>query len=361
VLFHYQYVNHSIETFQTYLNHLVKEVWCKADGDFSVDMLHPDLKAIVLEIFDTEESAPRGRVKTDWLFGPIHDIFELFKPLGDAQKQRVAAWFDNNNDIEAVCGADPTREPATYDDIRGINAELAKLLKEFCTSLFTDVLALGPVRSRIGDINGHWAAFSAVNTKSKCPYCGFTDIMGLHHTDHREAYDHYLPKGVYPFNSVNFHNLATMCHHCNSTYKLVRDTTWQIDPIGRKGDGSRRKAFYSYAAGAPAIAINMTLNAVNGSNLEPEHIDLEIRCLGREEEVQAWKDVFGIEQRYKAKLCGESDGKGWLIQALDEARNYMSPSDYLTEKRRHATMLPFVDANFLKVPFLEACQAANLF
>jgi hypothetical protein len=79
------------------------------------------------------------------------------------------------------------------------------------------------------------------------------------------------------------------------------------------------------------------------------------------EEVQAWKDVFGIEQRYKAKLCSECDGKGWLIQALDEARNYMSPADYLIQKRRHATMLPLVDANFLRVPFLEACQAANLF
>src|ERR1700676_1896978 len=54
MLFNYRYVGHSIERFQVYLDHLVKEVWCKATDDFSVDLLHPELREIVLEIYNTE-------------------------------------------------------------------------------------------------------------------------------------------------------------------------------------------------------------------------------------------------------------------------------------------------------------------
>jgi hypothetical protein len=38
MLFNYRYVNHSIERLQVYLDHLVKEVWCKANGPFSLNL-----------------------------------------------------------------------------------------------------------------------------------------------------------------------------------------------------------------------------------------------------------------------------------------------------------------------------------
>ena len=47
MLFTYHYVNHSIEQLQVYTGHLVKEVWCKAEGDFSLDLLEPELREIV--------------------------------------------------------------------------------------------------------------------------------------------------------------------------------------------------------------------------------------------------------------------------------------------------------------------------
>lgn len=36
------------------------------------------------------------------------------------------------------------------------------------------------------------------------------------------------------------------------------------------------------------------------------------------EEIETWKEVYGVDERYKAKLCGENDGKYWLTQVLDE-------------------------------------------
>ncbi len=352
MLFNYRYVNHSIEGFQVYLDHLVKEVWCKAAGEFSVDLLHADLREIVKEIYNTEIGTTRGKVK-DWLYGPIKAIYDLFKNLDVAQRQQISVWYDHNNDIEALCACDPDRPPATYDDIHAIDPELGTALKDFCMGLFTDVIHLKAVSSRIGQIDEHYRAFVTENTKDRCPYCGYSDIMGPYH-EYREAYDHFLAKGTYPFNSVNFRNLAPMCHACNSTYK--RDQ----DPITTPG-GIRRKAFYSYAALPPGITVKMTLNANKAANLQPDDIDLQLAAPGREEEVQTWKDVFDIERRYKAKLCGENDSKAWLQQIVEEPSNIgVTRGQLLDQMLRLTNKYPYDGANFLKGAFLTACQDAKI-
>jgi len=33
--------------------------------------------------------------------------------------------------------------------------------------------------------------------------------------------------------------------------------------------------------------------------------------------------VFGIEEHYKAKLCGHNEGKAWLVQIIEEATNVL--------------------------------------
>ena len=243
MLFNYEYVKYDIDAFQTYLEHLVKAVWCQAAGEFSVDMLHSDLRAIVLEIFNIEDNVPAGKVKTDWLYGPIHRIFELFKTLSVAQRQQVAVWYDNNNDIEALCGADPAKVPVTYNDLHGIHAELSEQLQAFCVSLFENVLQLSQVQKRIGSIDDHWRVFSAINRQAKCPYCGCTDLMSVYH-DRREAYDHFLPKSIYPFNSVNFHNLAPVCATTaiQLTSRPKDPTCMKVDPLRSRDNGIRMKS-----------------------------------------------------------------------------------------------------------------------
>ena len=68
-------------------------------------------------------------------------------------------------------------------------------------------------------------------------------------------------------------------------------------------------------------------------------------------------DVYGIEERYKAKLCGENDGKYWLTQVLDECQTYCKqPSEILAMRVQQAQSRPYADCNFLRKPFLEACQ-----
>lgn len=105
----------------------------------------------------------------------------------------------------------------------------------------------------------------------------------------------------------------------------------------------------------------MKLCTTDISTLDPGQIDLEVVAPGREEEVEAWKDVFGIEERYKAKLCGVNDGKAWLVQVYEEAASVsLTPAEMLAAKAKAAEAQPFVDANFLKMPFLKACQDAGM-
>jgi hypothetical protein len=355
MLFNYRYVNHSIEKFQVYLDHLVKEVWCKASCEFSLDLLYPDLQSIVLEIYNTEEDTTRGKIG-DWLYGPIKAIYDLFKNLDPAQRQQVSTWYDHNNDIEALCACDPDKPPATYTDIGAIDANLRTALEVFCKSLFTNVIHLKAVTARIGEIGGHYTAFVTENRIGKCPYCGYGDIKGQYHS-YREAYDHYLPKNIYPFNSVNFRNLAPMCHECNSTYKLRKDPIRQTIANGSK----RRKAFYSYAEVDPSITVGVTLSAQHVADLLPQNLKLELASPGREEEVETWRDVFGIDERYKAKLCGESEGIAWLQQMVEERENVdLTRDQLLAATFSYAERSPFADTNFLKKPFLMACQNAKM-
>jgi hypothetical protein len=210
------------------------------------------------------------------------------------------------------------------------------------------VIHLKAVTNRTAEIDSHYDAFVKANDEGKCPYCGYGDIKGQYNTK-REAYDHFLPKGIYPFNSVNFRNLAPMCHECNSSYKLKKD------PI--VSNATRRKAFYSFATIASGISLEITFANSDIDQLCPANITLTVTAPGRDEEVGTWKDVFGIEERYKAKCCGNNDGKVWLSRVIDECENYgLTAKAMLEAELRVAENKPWSDSNFLKKPFLLACQ-----
>ena len=214
------------------------------------------------------------------------------------------------------------------------------------------LLDLVALRAKIGDIDDHYQAFVFTNAEGKCPFCGIGDIKGTHHSK-RDAYDHYLPKALYPFNSINFRNLVPACHECNSTYKLSKDPA--------HNQTGRRKAFNPYAAVAHTVQIQVTLNHADVGKLVPADITMQFGPVALIEELDTWKDVYGIEERYKAKLCGENDGQYWLTQVLDECQAYgKQPADILAMRAQQAQSRPYADCNFLRKPFLDACQLVGV-
>ena len=352
MLFPYKYVPHQMEKMQEFIDFIFYEVWCKApaSGSFSFELFNgnADLKE-VMTIFNYGDT--QGG---DFFYGHVERIYGLFSALNSAQIAQFKHWYQANNDIEKVCANDPAAHIVHYADIRVTHHELSEQLAAFFKGLYSkDLLGLKALKDKIGDIDDHYKTFMGTNAKGKCPFCGIGDIKGIHHSK-RDAYDHYLPKALYPFNSINFHNLAPACHECNSTYKLSKDPVNTV--------AGRRKAFYPYANPGYNIEVRLDLAKPDVDSLTPADIQLVFGPAGLNEEIETWKDVYGIDERYKAKCSSESDGKYWLAQMIDEwQEDGRSPADFMNTLSRQTTKNPFADSNFLKKAFLEGCERAGLF
>ncbi|WP_028582000.1 HNH endonuclease [Desulfogranum japonicum] len=351
MLFAYTYVPHAMEKMQAFIDFIFFEVWCKApgNGDFRFELFdaNAELKEL-MEVFyysDTQGG--------DFFYGHVERIFGLFAPLTPAHIDQLQQWYQANNDIEKVCANDPTGQIVRYADIAGIHPDLSEQLAMFFKGLYSQqLLGLAALREKIGQIDEHYQAFMQANTTGKCPFCGLGDIKGVHHT-RREAYDHYLPKALYPFNSINFRNLAPACHECNSAYKLSKDPAHNA--------AGRRKAFFPYATDDHGIEITIDLNTPDIDRLTPADIQLTFGPAAVHEEIETWKEVYGIDERYKAKCC-DGDAKDWLeqLRILRDAHG-ITPDASLATVQQQTAKAPVANSNFLKKAFLEGCQRAGLF
>lgn len=204
-----------------------------------------------------------------------------------------------------VLSTDKSIIPISYEDINNHYPDLEKALKSFYGQIYG---SKSPFNLKIfGFLNEKLIAeyddqFMLTNNKQVCPFCGINHLKGNNHS-YREAYDHYIPKGLYPFNSLNFRNLAPMCHECNSTYKLTKVPIYEndekkINPLQK--ENNRSLAFFPYANEHPSIQFNIELKSNDISNLKPDEIDLSIASEGYDEQIDSWKRVFGMEERYKA-------------------------------------------------------------
>lgn len=358
MLFPYTYVPHQMEKMQEFIDFIFHEVWCNAParGPFGLHLF--DANAELREVMEAfYYSDAQG---ADFFYVHVERIYGLFSALSIAQINQFQQWYQGNNDLEKVCANDPAAHLVRYTDIDVNHKNLADKLGTFFKGLYSQsLLDLAALRAKIGDIDDHYQSFVQTNKVGKCPFCGINDLLGEYHSK-REAYDHYLPKALYPFNSINFRNLVPACHHCNSSYKTSKDPAYTPKDPARAVH--RRAVFYPYKTAAHSIELQVDMQHSDIAKLTPEDITLQFGPVALAEELDTWKEVYGIEERYKAKLCGENDGQYWLMQVLDEWKeDGRSPADFLTTLERQARSRPYADCNFLRKPFLRACQRIGLF
>lgn len=215
MLFPYTYVPHQMEKMQEFIDFIFHEVWCKApaSGPFSLNLFdaNTELREVMEAFYYSDAQG------ADFFYGHVELIYRHFSTLPPAQISQFQQWYQGNNDLVKVCANDPTVQLVRYADIAVSHKDLGEQLAAFFKGLYSQsLLGLVVLRAKIGDIDDHYQAFVSTNKAGKCPFCGIGDIKGAHHSK-REAYDHYLPKALYPFNSINFRNLAPACHECNST------------------------------------------------------------------------------------------------------------------------------------------------
>ncbi|MHA2283576.1 MAG: hypothetical protein ACXAC5_22265 [Promethearchaeota archaeon] len=329
MLFSYKPINHDIEALHRFLEHTVLEVCCKPDGDFDISMLHPDFQQIVKSI-------------PTYLHERIEKIYEICSGLSKDDLAYIADAFHANNSIKELCEGSVT--PVFYRDIGRVSDNLKGQLKVFCKDLYEHVIDHRKTfTNEYKSLKEFYKEFVSRNNKGKCPFCGLNSIKSKLLTK-RDAFDHYLPKSLLPFNSVNLLNIAPACDDCNSVWKLAKN------PIIDSG-GNRRKAFFPYTTREPQFDIIIDIEYLDPNDCDKNELDIQINSVRHREEVNTWREVYGIDERYNERCC--YDAKYWLIQALDEAANYkeqQSIDDEIKKKENY----PLSEYNFLRVPFLKA-------
>jgi hypothetical protein len=351
MLFPYIYVRHPMEKMQVFIDYIFYAVWCQAPvkGPYGLDLFKANSELHeVMTAFHYDDS--KG---AEFFAGHVERIYLLFAGLTPCQIEQLRLWYRANNDVESACANDPHASIMRYADIPDSLAGLRDQLAAFFKGLYSH-LDMAALKSKIGNIDDHYQVFATVNKIEKCPFCGISELLGQYHTK-REAYDHYMPKALYPFNSINFKNLAPACHHCNSSYKTSKDPAHpQKDPAG---GALRRSFFYPYAATPNNIDIQVTLQHANIDKLTLEDINLQFGPPNLYEKIGTWRDVYGIDERYKAKFCS-ADAKDWIEQFRSMNRKYNVTAEGHLKDIDDSD--PFANNNFLKKAFMEACQKNGL-
>jgi hypothetical protein len=363
MLFSYQYVPHKMEKMQGFIDFIFFEVWCKASRNkpFSLELFehNTELYEVMQDFYFTCAPKEKPEPTAVKFYNQVQEIYISFSNLKPTQINKFKKWYKANNNIEKVCVNNPAFKVVRYADIETAYPELSKQLFSFFKGLYSQqLLGLSALREKVGEIDDHYHEFVKVNNLGKCPFCGISKMHGQYNTK-REAYDHYLPKGLYPFNSINFHNLAPACQHCNSRYKLSQDPAFTPkDPVRKR---SRRKVFYPYSTSNYKIEITIDLSKPNIDNLNPSNIQLTFGPSAIKEEIESWKDIYSIEERFKAECCYPHGGKYWLEELRIQCDNYNIETDVaLATVQQVSENNPFAESNFLKVAFLEGCHRIGM-
>lgn len=310
---------------------------------------------IATAVFSSALVLPKYRalinnINSEYVLDPLSQAFTICKGLTPKELKLLRRAVHINNRIRELC--DGRLVPVSYDDIDKINPDLKSALKTFNYKMYDEVLKLAPCYNAYEAIDVYYKKIQGRSSFCRC--CGINKVLTKYHT-HRSALDHYLPRKHYPFSSINFKNLFPICDTCNSKYKLSEDPLVLVENEGKKNEARKRvKAFYPFRRTAPDIRITITLKKVTKiTELEPANIEMVIECVGYEEQVKTWDRVFGIQENYKAECCTQEMETHFEQQYIAEMNYGKSHDEYieLLSNNRYA------DANFLKIPFLNAIQS----
>jgi len=336
-------IDHDLDKLHGYIKHMVQHVWC-VGGVWSDANLVRAFKTLV----DAWDGEPKRKNKVMPRLKIIHD---LFAQLTVAQRQDLHDRFDVNNNVSALC-CGSLADPLRYAEVESMALVLSKALHGFFDELYSDLMVSAPVRRTYGCRRDHYKAFMAAQSVKSCPACGIRDLLTEDNTP-VGAYDHFLPKGIYPFSSINFKQLVPICDICNGKYKTTKD------PLYR--DFASRKAFHPFVAPTIAIGIQVGLPGPLIDEAKAEEIELKFTSGKQQDEVDTWAWLYGIEEQYRS--FANENGKHWAKQIINFSNRLGQKSARECYEDHIATYKdqPLRDQHFLRVPFLEECERVGVF
>lgn len=313
MLFSYKPIEHyhRIENLHSYIHYFFVNLFDNEPNNITT-LLHPDFS----QMYNTHYTAIRNKLQS---------IHQKYLDLNDIQKNLVKDAFHYNQQIENIC--DKTIVPIKYSDLE---ENFAQELKKFFDGAWTllsnkDDTTNPTVKKKCGNIYQHYCDLFMDGRQNFtiCPVCGLQELLGEYDACNnpddeeqekaREAYDHYFPKKLYPFISVDFTNLLPICNHCNSIYKHDYDT-------GYNG-GNQQACFYPFSEQEIndiniKIDIPIVIDELKSSS--DWSISIETTS-GVEEKINSWDNIFRIKNRYLKKIKAKE--RVWKTRLVTEVRN----------------------------------------
>jgi len=353
MLFPYIQIPHKMRYMHGFVAYIFARVWCRAGTvEYSLDLFSgmPKLHAI-MEDLDRQDKAGKEDGAGAFFYKYVNGIFNDFKTLQASELKALRKQFLANNNIQAIC--EGRAIPVRYSSLA--QTDLNIKIRKFFSKLYSGgFFNLKIVKDTIGaDLHDHYNDFAKKNDLPCCPFCGLQP-MDNEYDPTREAYDHYLPASVYPFNSVNLRNLAPACHKCNSQYKGTKD------PLLDKAH-KPRKAFFPYSKVGYDIEISLLFLTPSQLPSDATDIQVNLNCAGFEQELDTWNHLYNIKERLSAKCCSNATRNAWMNRIKIECRNYRrTPEEALEAELAACNESLWTEAAFLKSAFLREADRKGL-
>lgn len=337
----YSYIEHSIQGLQDFVDYIFLEVLFHAPEHCDEDLL---------AVVDEPTKKFLEEVGECKFYEQLSKLYEGCKALDENKVNILRIAYSNNNQIERLCRKET--KPFRFKDLQRVYKDdedwkaLLKFLKNFCNDLYMEHVYLKAFQDRYGTMSEYYKTL--VKNDSMCHCCGIGSILTEDNTP-RDAFDHYLPKAIYPFVSLNFHNLVPTCPHCNNAYKREVDTLYE-----KKGNTEQQvKAFLPFVEHgvlSHKISVSITLsNHYDKDHFRNCGMQMSFTCVGKEEEVNTWLRIYKIKEQY-ASFCYSEQTQAIISDLLSK---YDDPR-YVDMQIRRMENLAGVGSFFLQASYAKA-------
>ncbi|WP_105258993.1 hypothetical protein [Pseudoalteromonas sp. T1lg88] len=246
----------------------------------------------------------------------FQDVFDGFNDLEDPLKNRVQEIYASHIAYKHCFSSIDKEIKKPCEEL----SEFWEKVKSLATYLYSTTLGLVCFKDACAeeaDMDVHYQEYKELNGVVCC-FCGTEEMMEEREIEPedkfeagakdekqwRASYDHYLPKKLYPFLSVDFNNLIPCCQKCNEKAK------GEIDVL--LADDVRTLAFYPYDDDS-TVQLEASLNQVS----ETLAMTIDIKDSDGEANAKAdtWNRAFKVIPRVNRRL--KNFHRSWLAPLLN--------------------------------------------
>lgn len=312
----YKTIAHRILEINNLAYYIVCDYWCNAEKG-------------VTALFDSQfrdffNKLPSFKEK-------VVEVYDICRTLTNVERNNIRTAFQNHNDIENLCNG-----TLLFDT--QLHSIVEDKMKPFFVNLYEEYSERKTLETVYSSKMDYYNKLYEENRFVNCPCCCL-DSFESDESDKREDFDHYLPKSLIPFASVNYKNLVPLCHKCNRTYKS------DSNPIE-----NGKTSFYPYGG----INNNIHITIEFDQDIEKNISDL-ILSGPENDKINTWDEIFLIRDRYinRTNQIKES----FLRRLKKRKRRYNLTAeqvccDFIDEYQQDNDK--YEADKFLKIPIMEA-------